>query len=256
MQLQLLRNALLKLTYAGRTLLIDPDLGSKHSRPSFTGRSQNPMVALPEPIESILAGVEQVIVSHLHADHFDAVAKERIPKELPLLCQPGDEAAIRQAGFVNVTPLEHFLRLGPIVITRQPAQHGTGAVVEKMGPVMGLVFEAPGEATLYWCGDSVLYPPLRDAVATTAPDVIVTHSCGAQWDDTLIVMDAEQTLELCEAHPDAVVIATHMEALDHATVDRATLRRAAEARGIGAKRLRIPADGETIAISCPAPAGS
>ncbi|HEV7339569.1 MAG TPA: MBL fold metallo-hydrolase [Bosea sp. (in: a-proteobacteria)] len=256
MQIQLLRNALLKLTYAGRTLLIDPDLGAKHSRPSFTGRSQNPMVDLPEPIESILAGVDQVIVSHLHADHFDAVAKERIPKELPVLCQPGDEETIRAAGFTNVTPLEHFLRLGPIVITRQPAQHGTGAVVEKMGKVMGLTFEAPGEPTLYWCGDSVLYPPLRDAVAATAPEVIVSHSCGAKWDDTLIVMDAEQTLELCETHPAAVVIATHMEALDHATVSRAALRQAAQAHGIGEDRLRIPADGETIEIRCPAPAGA
>jgi L-ascorbate metabolism protein UlaG (beta-lactamase superfamily) len=256
MQLQLLRNALLKLTYAGRTLLIDPDFGPKHSRPSFTGRSQNPMVDLPEPIESILAGVDQVIVSHLHADHFDAVAKERIPKELPLLCQPGDEETIRTAGFSNVTPLEHFLRLGPIVITRRPAQHGTGAVVEKMGQVMGMTFEAPGEPTLYWCGDSVLYPPLRDAVAATTPEVIVTHSCGAKWDDTLIVMDAEQTLELCEAHPGAVVIATHMEALDHATVSRAALRQAGQARGIGEDRLRIPADGETIEIRCPAPAGA
>jgi hypothetical protein len=59
----------------------------------------------------------------------------------------------------------------------------------------------------------------------TDPDVIVTHSCGALWDGTLIVMDAEQTLDLCEAAPHATVIATHMEALDHATVSRAALRR-------------------------------
>lgn len=248
MQLQLLRNALLKLSYAGRTLLIDPDLGPRHSRPSFTGRSPNPMVELPEPIESILAGVDLLIVSHLHADHFDEVAKDRIPKELPLLCQPGDEEAIGKAGFANVTPLDHFLRLGSIVIKRQPAQHGTGAVVEKMGHVMGLSLEAPGEPTLYWCGDSVLYPPLRDAAATTAPDVIITHSCGARWDDTLIVMDAQQTLELCGAHPQATVIATHMEALDHATVSREELRRVADAAGIGRDRLLIPADGETIEI--------
>lgn len=256
MQLQLLRNALLKLTYAGRTLLIDPDFGPRHRRPSFTGRSPNPMVELPEPIETILAGVDQLIVSHLHADHFDEVAKERIPKHLPLLCQPGDEEAIREAGFTEVTPLDHFLRLGSIVIKRQPAQHGTGAVVEKMGPVMGLTFEAPGEPTLYWCGDSVLYPPLRDAVAATDPDIIVTHSCGARWDDTLIVMDAQQTLDLCAAQPHATVIATHMEALDHATVSREALRQAADAQGIGHNRLLIPADGETLVISAPARAGA
>lgn len=252
MQLQLLRNALLKLAYGGRTFLIDPDLATKHSRRSFTGRSQNPMVDLPEPIEAILAGVDQIIVSHLHADHFDEVGKARVPKDLPLICQPGDEEAIAALGFRSVTPLENFLRLGPIVIKRHPAQHGTGAVVETMGRVMGFSLEAPGEPTLYWCGDSVLYPPLQEAVAATKPDVIVTHSSGALWDGTLIVMDAEQTLDLCEEAPGATVIATHMEALDHGTVSRAALRAAAEARGIGPDRLLIPADGERIELKLPA----
>ena len=95
MKLKLLRNATLKLNYGGRTFLIDPDFGVPLSRPSFTGRSPNPMTPLPEPIEDILAGVNTVIVSHLHADHFDAVAKERVPKTLPIICRPGDEAAIQ-----------------------------------------------------------------------------------------------------------------------------------------------------------------
>ncbi|WP_442583953.1 hypothetical protein ACSBOB_27420 [Mesorhizobium sp. ASY16-5R] len=58
MHLQLLRNATLKLNYAGRTVLIDPDFGPKHSRPSFTGRSPNPMVELPESIGTILRSVD------------------------------------------------------------------------------------------------------------------------------------------------------------------------------------------------------
>ncbi|WNJ89028.1 MBL fold metallo-hydrolase [Bosea sp. 685] len=248
MQLQLLRNAALKLSYAGRTILVDPDLGARHSRRSIAGRSNNPMVELPLPIEDILAGVDLVIVSHLHADHFDEVAKERLPKDLPLICRAGDEEAIAKAGFRAITPLDCYLRLGPIILKSHPAQHGTGAVVETMGPVMGFGLEAPGEPAFYWCGDSVLYPPLLDAVKATDPDIIVTHSCGALWDGTLIVMDAGQTLDLCEAAPRATVIATHMEALDHATVSRAALRQAAEGRGIGSERLLIPRDGETIEL--------
>lgn len=248
MQLQLLRNAALKLRYGGRTILVDPDLGHRHSRRSIAGRSPNPMVALPLPIEEILAGVDLVIVSHLHADHFDEVAKASLPKKLPVICRPGDESAIAAAGFQRITALDCYLRLGATVLKCQPAQHGTGAVVETMGPVMGFSLEAPGEPALYWCGDSVLYPPLQDAVAATDPDVIVTHSCGALWDGTLIVMDAQQTLDLCEAAPRATVIATHMEALDHATVSRAALREAAEARGIGPERLLIPQDGEVVEL--------
>lgn len=82
MKLQLLRNATLKLDYAGSMILIDPDFGPKHSRPSFTGRSPNPMTELPVATGDILAGVEIVIVSHLHADHFDKVAQDLVPKHL------------------------------------------------------------------------------------------------------------------------------------------------------------------------------
>jgi L-ascorbate metabolism protein UlaG (beta-lactamase superfamily) len=105
MELKLLRNATLKLDYAGSTILIDPFFAPKHSQRSITGRSANPMTDLPVSTNEILAGVELVLVSHLHADHFDSVAQERTPKHLPLICQPGDEEKIRSFGFTNVTPL-------------------------------------------------------------------------------------------------------------------------------------------------------
>lgn len=251
MKLKLIRNATLRLDYAGRTILIDPDLGAPASRRSFTGRAQNPMVPLPEPIEAITAEVDLVIISHLHADHFDETAKQVLPKDLPVICQPGQEQVLAEAGFGDVTPVDCYLRLGPIVLKRHPAQHGTGAVVATMGPVMGLSFEAPGEPTLYWCGDSVLYPPLRDAIAATRPDVIVSHSGGAMWDGALIIMDAAQTIELASEFPQARVIATHLEALDHCTVSRAELRKAAKEHGIDSRRLLIPADGETLEMDVP-----
>jgi len=46
----------------------------------------------------------------------------------------------------------------------------------------------------------------------------------------------------------SIVIATHMEALDHATISRAELRAAAVAAGIPATRLLIPADGEVLSF--------
>lgn len=248
MKIRLFRNAALKIEVAGRTLLIDPDLGAKHSRPSFTGRSPNPMVDLPAGIEEILDGVELVIVSHLHADHFDTVAQAAIAKGLPLICQPGDEDKIRGFGFEDVTPLTSELTWNGIRLTRRDGSHGLGPVVEKMGHVIGFSLEAAGEPSLYWAGDTVLYPPVAETIASTKPDIVVTHSCGARWDGELIVMDDSQTVEVARAAPQAKVIAVHMEALDHATVDRATLRRTADAAGIGPERLLIPADGETIRV--------
>jgi L-ascorbate metabolism protein UlaG (beta-lactamase superfamily) len=248
MQLQLIRNATLKLAYGGATILVDPYFAPKHSLPSFTGRSQNPMVELPVAVEEILDGVELVIVSHLHTDHFDAVAKEITPKHWPLICQPGDESTIRQAGFTDVTPLTGELVWRGIRITRRDGNHGTGAVLDKMGPVMGFTLEAEGEPSIYWAGDTVLYPPVLETIEAFEPDVIVTHSCGAMWDDTLIVMDAEQTVATAEVAPRATVIATHMEALDHATISRDALRAHAASRGLSPARLLVPADGEILTL--------
>ncbi|MDW6022866.1 MBL fold metallo-hydrolase [Mesorhizobium sp. BAC0120] len=248
MRLQLIRNATLKLDYGGATILIDPYLAPQHSLPSYTGRSPNPLVDLPVAIDAIMAGVELVVVSHLHSDHFDSVAKQIVPKGLPLICQPGDEETIRNAGFTDVTPLVGDLAWNGVSFTRCEGSHGLGQVVEKMGPVMGFVLRAPGEPTVYWAGDTVLYPPVRETIRQVKPDFIVTHSCGALWDGDPIVMDAAETVEVCRIAPaGAIVIATHMEALDHATVDRQALRDAATAAGITA-RLRIPADGETLSF--------
>lgn len=248
MQLRLFRNATLKLDYAGRTILIDPYLAPKHSLPSFTGRSLNPMVELPASLEEILDGVELVVVSHLHADHFDDVAKARVPKHLPLICQPGDETTILAAGFTDVRPLLDVFDWNGLVFTRREGSHGLGPVVEKMGPVMGFTLAAQGEPRIYWAGDTVLYPPVVQTIAETRPDIIVTHSCGAKWDDDLIVMDAGQTIATAELAPDATIVAVHMEALDHATTTRADLRQAADAGKIAARRLLIPEDGETLTL--------
>ena len=94
MKLRLLRNATLKLNVAGRTILVDPFFAPRHSRPSYAGRSLNPLVELPVGVDEILDGVELIIVSHLHSDHFDPIAQSLVPKHLPLICQPGDEDKI------------------------------------------------------------------------------------------------------------------------------------------------------------------
>ena len=246
MKLQLLRNATLKLTVAGRRILVDPFFAPKHSRPSFAGRSPNPLVELPQAPEAILGDVELVLVSHLHADHFDPVAQSLVPKRMPLVCQPGDEARIRSFGFDTVIPLVDRLDWNGIGLTRREGQHGFGPIVAKMGSVMGFSLEAPGTPTLYWAGDTVLYPPVETTIRRTDPDIIVIHPCGALWEGEPIAMDAAQAVAVCKAAPRARVVATHLDALDHATVGRTDLRQYALSQGVAAEALLIPDDGQIL----------
>ncbi len=249
MQLHLIRNATLRLTYGGRRWLIDPFLAPKHTLRSFAGLAPNPLVDLPCTPREVVADIDGVIVSHLHPDHFDAAAEELLPKEVPLFCQPGDENQIAGKGFRAVTPVAEVVEWQGVRIIRTPGQHGTGALAERMGKVSGFFFQALEEPTLYWAGDTIWYPAVAQTIAETQPDVIITHSSGARFGESdPIVMDAEQTIAVCQAAPRAVVIAVHMEALDHGTVSRAGLRAAADTAGIGRDRLLIPDDGAILTL--------
>jgi L-ascorbate metabolism protein UlaG (beta-lactamase superfamily) len=253
MKLRLIRNATMVLDYGGQHILLDPYFAPRHSLESFTGKSPNPLVELPLTPDQIVDGINWVIVSHLHTDHFDAVAQVHIPKSLPLFCQPGDEQEIRDTGFTEVTTIEDSLTHKGITLTRTDGHHGLGEVGDMMGKVSGFVFQAKGEPAIYWAGDTVLCDEVRDAIAKFKPDVVITHSSGAVWPNStgereLIVMDDAQTVEVCLLAPTAKVIAVHMESLDHGTTSRADIRTRARESGISDSALLIPADGETVEI--------
>jgi L-ascorbate metabolism protein UlaG (beta-lactamase superfamily) len=249
MQLHLIRSATLRLDYAQKTFIIDPYLADKHSRPSFTGASLNPLVDLPCPPQEVIAGVEMALISHLHSDHFDPAAQELLAKDLTLFCQPQDKAAIEGKGFRNVVSVIDKVNWQGITITRTACQHGSGKVLQEMGTASGFVFKAEHEPTVYWAGDTIWCEAVAKVIEQTKPDIIITHSCGAMWGDhVLIVMDAAQTIAICRAAPNSTVVATHMESLDHATITREALRKFAEANGVRPEKLLIPLDGEKIAF--------
>jgi L-ascorbate metabolism protein UlaG (beta-lactamase superfamily) len=249
MDVQLIRNATMRLGYAGHTLLTDPDLAPKHSRSSFTGRSRNPIVDLPMPADEVLDGIEMVLVSHLHQDHFDSEARRLLPRDVPLFCQPDDAGELRDLGFTAVMPVDDVVEWGGIRITRTPGQHGSGDDLNAMGTVCGFLLSASGEPAVYWVGDSVWYPAVAETIAQAGPDVIITHSSGALWQaGTPIVMDAAQTLAVCAAAPASRVVAIHLDSLDHGQVSRADLRAAAVAAGVDSAHLIIPADGAKLTL--------
>ncbi|MFA5417978.1 MAG: MBL fold metallo-hydrolase [Bacteroidales bacterium] len=249
MKIRLYRNATILLKYEGKSFLIDPYFAEEFSLPSYTGKSKNPMVGLPVTKEKILEDIDTVIISHLHSDHFDSVAQKCIPKNMPILCQIEDSASIKKMGFTNVTEISKTYNLGKITIERISGQHGTGEVLKDMGIVSGFYFSSEDEPDLYWTGDTILTEEIKKVLKQKGPSVVITHSCGAEWGDHVkIVMDEYQTIEVCKLLPKSVVIATHMDTLDHSTVSRIMLRQFAQENEISENQLRIPADGELISI--------
>ncbi|MEM9950132.1 MAG: MBL fold metallo-hydrolase [Chloroflexota bacterium] len=250
MELQLIRHATVRLSYAGQTILVDPYFAPKHNREPLVGKSRNPMTDLPMSIDKILDGVDVVIISHLHFDHFDDVAQDKVPKSLKIICQPTDEEKIRSFGFTDVTPLPESMLWNGIKISRTVGQHGTGEWLKRMGAVMGFVLQADDEPSLYWSGDTILVDVIEETLSTFQPQVIVTHSSGSEFEDNApIVMTAEHTIQICKLSPMAKVIATHMDTIDHGTVSRETLREKADSANVPYTQLLIPQDGETLTLS-------
>ena len=99
---------------------------------------RNPTVELPFPAEEIVAGLDAVLVTHCHKDHFDETAERLLPRDVPVFCQPEDEQRLRAVG-LDVRPVEASLDWNGLVIHRRPARHGFGAMAEALAPVSGFV---------------------------------------------------------------------------------------------------------------------
>ncbi len=247
MEIQLLRNATMKIQYAGTTFLTDPVLSPKNTLPSLAGAQKNPTVDLPFPVPEILTGLDCIIISHDHPDHMDKAAISALPKDKPVFCQPPDETRLLQEGFLNVLPVEGTRNWGKIVIKRIQGRHGQGRTGKMLGQVSGFLFQADQEPTLYWVGDSIWCQEIQDCIEAHNPEVVITHSCGAAFSDTApIIMDGEQTLQLVRATPGSTVVAVHMDALDHCRTTREMLRSMADQASVSRSRLLIPEDGEKL----------
>lgn len=251
MQIQLVRSATIRLSMAGTVLLIDPWLAAKGEGRSYAGEVRSPLVDLSMPVEAVVGGIDAVLVSHLHSDHFDAVAARAIPPGTPVLAPAREVEGLRAMGVADVVPIERSAKVGPIEIVLTPGRHGPDEVLTAMGEVSGFLLRAPGEPSLYWVGDSVLCDEILDVIRSEKPAVIVVHACGADWQGSgPLVMDASMVLETLRLSEPAIVVATHLDAVDHATVSRADLERAAA--GLEApqrSRLRIPVDGESLTFA-------
>lgn len=249
MQIQLIRHATLLIEYAGMRLLVDPMLNDAGAGPPIQNSPQprnNPLVPLPCPVEQVLDGVQAVLITHTHRDHWDDAAIQLVPKDLPLFCQPEDLAKMEATHFVNAAPVHDERHWSKICVTRTGGQHGTGEIGKAMAPVSGYVLRNEHEPTLYIAGDTVWCKEVSDTIKHFKPDVIVVNAGGARFlEGDPITMTPDDVIHLCHAAPKAKVIAVHMEAINHCLVTREELEQHTRKAGVA---IEIPDDGELLRL--------
>jgi L-ascorbate metabolism protein UlaG (beta-lactamase superfamily) len=249
MRLRLIRHATLLVEYAGHSLLIDPMLDAVGERPPIQNSPNprnNPLVPLPMEPQEFLNKTEAVLVTHTHADHWDASAEKLLPKSIPLFGQPEDEAKFRSTRFTAVRAIQKSLQWNEITIFRTGGQHGTGEIAKMLAPVSGFVLKTEEEPTLYLAGDTIWCSAVQDVLDAHQPDIIVLNAGGARFlEGNPITMSASDVITVCRRAPKAKIIAVHMEAINHCLLTRRDLALEIEAAGMTA-RVRIPGDGEWI----------
>lgn len=257
-QVQQIRNATVKIDYAGKTFLVDPFLAKKGTYPGFPGtfhsEVRNPTVELPLPVKDIMHGVDAVIVSHTHLDHWDGGDHQFIPKTLPVFVQhEADAKLVRSQGYTNVRVMTDNTEFEGVRLTKTGGRHGTEQMYDVkplgdlLGEAMGIVFQAPGTKTVYIVGDTVWNATVDGTLARFKPDVIILNTGDARVPGFTgsIIMGKDDVLHAHQAMPSATIIATHMEAINHMTLSRKELHDHVQQHKLE-DRVRIPADGEVL----------
>ncbi|ETB72870.1 MBL fold metallo-hydrolase [Bacillus paralicheniformis] len=253
MNIQQIRNATLIVEYAGKKFLIDPMLAEKGAYPPFPNAPRqdqnNPLVELPTSVDNIINKIDAVIVTHLHYDHWDEAAKEVLPKDIKLFSQNEEDATeIRNAGFKNVEVLTKDTVFEGIHLIKTKGEHGRGEVLKLAGLVCGVVFKHESEKTLYVAGDTVWYEGVQEEIDTHQPEIIVVNGGDNQfYEGGSLIMGKEDIYETHKAAPNAKIIVSHMEAVNHWGLSKEELKSFIHEKGISSHVL-VPEDGESYSF--------
>lgn len=249
MKITHIRNATLLVEYGGKTFLIDPMLAEKGTYPPFPNSirqdQNNPLVSLPLSVEEIIEGIDAIILTHLHLDHFDDAAKQALPNDIKMFVQNEEDGeVVKEAGFKNVEVLTKNTVFEGIQLSKTKGEHGRGEILKRTGLVCGVVFKQESEKTLYVAGDTVWYSAIEEEINTHQPDIIVVNGGDNQFlEGGSLVMGKEDIYEVHKAAPHATILSVHMEAVNHWTLSREELKSFIKEKEMTSHVL-VPDDGE------------
>lgn len=239
------------------TLLTDPNFLRRGQR-AYLGKGLfSKRLTEPSRQPADLPDLDAVLLSHLHGDHFDRVARRELDRSLPVLTTPAAADRLHDWGFVQATPMETWsterLTAGSatLTVTSAPGEHAPSFARRLMPPVMGSVLELrEGDESfrLYISGDTLHRPWLRDVVDRCGPlDAAVLHLGGTRALGLLVTMDGKQGADLVDLLRPRVTVPVHH---DDYTVFRSPLSDFVaewQRRGLPG-RLREVARGETVSL--------
>ena len=209
------------IRYAGFTVLTDPNFLHRGQcaylgKGLWSTRRTEPALGVGE-----LPPLDLVVLSHLHGDHFDRVARHGLAKSTPIVTTPAAARRLRHWGFAT-RPLQTWestsVQRGDATlrVTALPGRHAPGSLRKLFPPVMGSLLEISGgdrpPLRLYLSGDTLVHDDLRQ-IAERHPDldVGVLHLGGTRVLGLLLTMDGKQGVDLLEMLRPKVAVPIHFD---------------------------------------------
>lgn len=253
MKITQIRNATVLIETSDCRVLVDPMLASRGALPAlryWTGqRRRNPIVALPDGADALLATATHALITYCRKGHFDHLDRAGVrwlrARALPVLCMP-DDAEYLQARGLSVQVLNEGTTTRELGACIQPVPclHGRGWIGKLMAHGHGYVIDWPNEPRLYIAGDTVLTDEILGTIRSLPSDAVAILPAGGAAMDLggELIMDADQALRTAASGQGRFIL-NHLEALDHCPTERTALRAETQRRGL-AERVWIPEDGE------------
>lgn len=240
------------------TVLTDPNFLHRGQR-AYLGRGLwSRRLTEPSKQPDQLPELTAVLLSHLHGDHFDRIARRELDRTVPVLTTPGAARRLRRWGFAASTGLPTWetteLTSGrwSLRITSVPGVHAPLAARPLLPSVMGSVLElrhgaGPVHRT-YVSGDTLFRPWLREVVERTGPlDAAVVHLGGTRVLGLLVTMDGPQGADLVDLLDPGVTIPVHHDDYGVFRSPLSEFTAELERRG-DRRRVSVVARGERVAL--------
>ena len=147
-------HATVELELDGTRLLTDPLLGPRLGPLLRRG---------PLPDADRLAGVDAVLVSHMHHDHLDLRSLRRLGR--PIVASQATADFLRRKGLTEVTGMARgdSVAVGPLTVEAVHAEHPGGRYGRGSGNAEALGFLVEGgETRVYFAGDTELFAEMSE----------------------------------------------------------------------------------------------
>jgi len=246
------------LRLGGFTLLTDPNFIRRGQR-AYLGRGLwTRRLTDPAMRPDELPALDAVVLSHLHGDHWDRVARRELDREPPVLTTTHAAPRLRKQGFdgVGLETWQDRVLTRPgeqLRVVSLPGIHARGALRKVLPPVMGTLLEHSVDGRLgrriYLSGDTLTGDHLDEIRSRYHPiDVAVVHLGGTRVLAHMVTMDGHQGVDFMQRVQPLTAVPIHH---DDYRIFRSPvtdfLGLAANA-GIGEK-IRVVGRGETIELA-------